>query len=201
MTAPEIAPAASIHMIAFEKHADAIRFLGEMQAVATSLSPDASLRISVVATVADFKAALCMQADLVIVSAHGQAYKRGLPFIPGLGDRPVGTNWLRLSESGCGSGVTIGARAGIFWDVCNAGRPGFREELEPLLGHQIVHIGVIGQIYYDDSVTIGTEILTRLFAVRSVPVTAESVAAAAEKAITVTGLRLYWTWLGRAEAT
>ena len=37
MTAPEIAPAASIHMIAFEKHADAIRFLGEMQAVATSL--------------------------------------------------------------------------------------------------------------------------------------------------------------------
>ena len=40
-----------------------------------------------------------------------------------------------------------------------------------------------------------------LFALRSLPVTAESVAAAAEKAITVTGLRLYWTWLGRAKAT
>ena len=55
--------------------------------------------------------------------------------------------------------------------------------------------------YYDDSVMIGTEILTMLFALRSLPVTAESVAAAAEKAITVTGLRLYWTWLGRAKAT
>jgi hypothetical protein len=200
MIVPDIAPVASIHMIAFEKHADAIRFLGEMQAVATGLYPNADLRISVVATVADFKAALCMQADLVIVSAHGQAHERGILFVPGLGDRPVGTNWLRLSEFGCSTNVRIGARAGIFWDVCNAGRPGFREELEPFLGNPIVHIGVIGQIYYDDSVMIGTEILTTLLAPGSPPITAESVAAAAEKAITVTGLRLYWTWLGREEA-
>ena len=84
--------------------------------------------------------------------------------------------------------------------LCNAGRPGFRDELEPLLAYEIANIGVIGQIGNPDSTNITTKILQSLLAPGSPRITAETVPAAGMAAKPVTRLQLSSELLGGKEA-
>ena len=109
--------------------------------------------------------------------------------------------YYRLAEPvyGAVAGAKIGARAGIVWDACNAGRPAFRKELAPLLAHQVASIGVIGRIDDPDSTSIATKILEELLSPGKPPVTAETVLAAGRAARAVTRLNLTSTLLGGRE--
>ena len=198
MTQPQTTPA--VHMIAFKGHQDAENFLGEMTGLIETLRPGEGHLISMVSVVDSipaFKEKLRESADLVIVSAHGEPYKRGVPFVPWVGDDCQ--NWMPLSELGSPPRTRIGARAGIFWDVCNAGRPPFLDALAPFLRHRIVHIGVIGPIYYANSVSIGTELLTALLTPGGMRLAARDVEAAADRAVAAADCRAHRKWIGKEE--
>jgi hypothetical protein len=200
LTAPGEPAASPVHLIAFRQHQEAVEYLGEMTRLIAGLRPGWGQRVSLADDIPGFETALDEPADLVIASAHGQLYQPGIPFVPWIGDGSEDrARWAWLRDLGNTSGTRIGARAGIFWDVCNAGRPGFREVVDPFLRHRVVHIGVIGQIGYNDSISAGREILTALLQPRDPHITADAVAAAAGRAIRAASCRLHWTWLGKEE--
>ena len=114
------------------------------------------------------------------MSAHGSLFNIGAPFHPCIGDEA--NNWLDLRDYGRGDPSLIGARAGIIWDVCNSGRPRFRELINPHLAHEITHVDVRGVVRYADSVHIASTIFTSLLTPETLNITPDAVAAAAELA-------------------
>jgi hypothetical protein len=88
------------------------------------------------------------------------------------------------------------ARAGITWDVCQAGRPIFRQAILPHLAHPTAHVGVIGSVGYSDSIAIVPTILRHLFSPAIPAITPDTITAAAERAIPHTERRLVCHTLG-----
>ena len=200
MTLPEATTDIVLRLLTFEEYDAGVQFLETMRGVVKDLRPDLHAPVTKAASATRFAEELRKPADLVIVSAHGPAYKIGKPFEPGLCASTDGLHWLSLQEICPGAGDSIGIRAGIVWDACNAGRPGFRDELEPLLAYEIANIGVIGQIGNPDSTNITTKILQSLLAPGSPRITAETVQAAGMAAKPVTRLQLSSELLGGKEA-
>jgi hypothetical protein len=188
-------------MITFAAYGKGAEFLQKMKSIAEGAPPKPAAVTVIVTeaqTVTEFRDALLLPADLVIVSAHGSLYTIREPFQPGLTAASDGSSeWFEFSR--LSAGAKIGARAGIVWDACNAGRPAFRKELAPLLAHQVASIGVIGRIDDPDSTSIATKILEELLSPGKPPVTAETVLAAGRAARAVTRLNLTSTLLGGRE--
>jgi hypothetical protein len=185
-----------LHLIAFARYPESVSFVRDMQDYVRKLRPEARVRRSEVASLAGLKEELRRSADLILVSGHGPEFRRRESFDPAVGDCK-GVR-LRICEFGCDSFQKIGARAGVVFDACNAGRPQFREALAPHLGQQITHVGVIGLIYPADSQAFVKPILRALFTPENLCVTPETVAAAAEAAKSETGYNLIHVMLGQS---
>jgi hypothetical protein len=198
MTAPEVAADVVIHLITFDAYETGVEFLERMRKVVIAQRTGAQVHLTKAATAAAFEAALRHPADLVIVSAHGPAYKIGEQFEAVLSAGFEDDRWVTLRQFGTSTDARIGARAGIIWDVCNAGRPGFVKELEPLLAWQIASVGVIGLIDDPYSTDIMTKILKELLAPGVPPITPETVKTAAAEA-RIPGVRLTCKLLGVKE--
>lgn len=141
---------------------------------------------------AELARALCAGADLTIVSSHAGFDDTKGAWIGDLANE----SRLHLNDFGLLAADKIGARAGLVWDTCHAGRPWFREALEPHLGHAITHVGVIGQVGYKDSTTIVPAILQELLAPDAPVINRNTMAAAVEAARARTARRLVHTLLG-----
>lgn len=183
-----------LHLIAFARYPDSVAFVRDMQGYVRALRPEARVRRSEVTSLAGLKEELRRPADLILLSGHGPEFTRRELFDPAIGDCK-GVR-LRICEFDCDSPQRIGARAGIIFDACNAGRPQFREALAPHLGEQITHVGVIGLVYPLDSKALVEPILQALFEPDRPRITPETVAAAAERAKLETGYHLAYVSIG-----
>jgi hypothetical protein len=169
-----------LHLIAFARYPESVSFVRDMQDYVRELRPEARVHRSEVTSLAGLKEELRRPAELILVSGHGPAFRRRESFDPAIGDCK-GLR-LRICEFGCDSSQKIGARVGIVFDACNAGRPQFREALAPYLKYEVTHVGVIGLIEREDSRPMVKPILHALFAPESPLLSPEGVAAAAEMA-------------------
>jgi hypothetical protein len=171
-----------IRMIAYASHPDACTFVSGMTALLWPLVRYSTWSAVVVTTIVktkrQFLAALQAPAAVTLVSAHG-ATKNDLS--PRIGDG-TDENRIRLPELGEPNFKGFGARAGMIWDACYAGRPGFRKEFARLSRPGVAHVGPFCEIEYHDSVHMATTIIGELLAPGSPPVTPTAFSTAADRA-------------------
>lgn len=190
-----------IRMIAYARHTDACRFVSQMTAhvwpFMRSLTWPAIVTTTIATTKEQLLAELQAPAALTLVSAHGPAKNIRSPRI---GD---GTprNRIELRELARPSFAGFGARAGMIWDACYAGRPEFTKEFARLSPPGVVHVAPLGEIEYDDSVHIATTILHALLAPGGAPITPAAVDAAAERAAASADIKVWHDPVGGTEAS
>jgi hypothetical protein len=184
-----------IRLIGLKNHDDAYIFLAGLEKYIARLrrgrTPVTTHR-PILRTTRNLVDELCAPADLAIVSAHG-----GHDTDAWLSDAVE--NLLCFGQFGDIAPGKIGTRHGILWDACQAGRPAFREAVEPHLAHEIVHIGVVGEIGFQDSVTITATFLRELLAPDIPTINADSITTAARKAQLATDRRLVHTLIGHGD--
>src|ERR1022692_1029360 len=131
----------TIQLIGFAGYYDANTFLAGLEKYIRRLRQGrtpVTVHRPVLHSPGDVAQACCTGTDLAIMSGHG-GYDMSDAWI---GDGS--TNWLHFSEFQQLAQAKIGARAGLVWDACQAGRPAFRAAIERHLAHEIAYIGVIG---------------------------------------------------------
>jgi len=186
---PDASGELDILMISFENYLASVKFVCDMHSFVLQLRPDMRVVSVKVASSSALKDCLSVAADLVIVSGHGPAYTPRKPFVPAVGDLAG----VRLAVSEFGA---VGARAGMFWDACNTGRPGFQKALAPCLSHPITHVGVIGKIREYESWPIARKFLAALLSPPDAAITPDAVAKAARTVRAATGRAISSATLG-----
>ena len=165
-----------LHLIGFARYPESILFVENMRDYVRKLRPETRMHLSKICSVPVLMEELRRPADLVLVSGHGPAFKRRDLFDPFITD----DKGVRLRVSDFPS--KIGARSGIIWDLCNAGRPQFRDALALHLEHEVTNVGVIGLIGCEESKPMVEPILRELLSPESPLISPDTVAAAASVA-------------------
>jgi hypothetical protein len=183
----------TIQLIGFAGYYDAGTFLAGLKKYIRRLRKDRSpvtVHRPVLRNPGDLARACCADTDLTIMSGHGGCGTTDAWISDGE------TNRLHFSEFQLLTQAKIGARGGLLWDACQAGRPAFRAAIEPHLAHQIAYVGVIGGLAYADSVTFIPAILKILLTPDDPQLTADAVIAAGQDARSSTKRRLANTLIG-----
>ncbi|HXL88416.1 MAG TPA: hypothetical protein VN969_05435 [Streptosporangiaceae bacterium] len=177
----------TFHMIAFRGHRDAEQFIARMHRLVNGHRAGWA-HDTIVNTEADFIRAIQIPADFIIVSAHGLTALGGGTSILAIGNEH-GPN-VYLSDLAAKK-VRFGATAGIFWDVCGAGRPPSRAALAGLAADHVVHIAPIRKMYWADAVHVGDAIVRSLVIPGSSAITPDAVAAVGAIAAASGHMRLW----------
>ena len=183
-----------IRMIAYASHEDACRFVSETTAHLWPLMQSVTWPAIVATTIVTTKEQLIVElqapAALTMVSAHGPAMNDpNNPFSPRIGDGTPEKR-IELRELGQHNFAGFGARAGMIWDACYAGRREFRREFARLSRPGVVHVGPLCKIEYNDSVHMASTIIDELLVPGAPAVTPASFAAAAAKAAESSRIKL-----------